>query len=260
MDLALRGRAAFVAASSKGMGLATARRFAAEGADVAMCARGPEALSQAAESVRAHGTHVVAHPADLRDAAQVSDVVARAAAELGRLDMLVVNAGGPPPGTFESLDDEAWRMACEMTLMSAVRLVRAALPHLRKSDAASILFVSSWSVRQPIMGLTLSNAVRAGVAGLAKSLTFELAPTVRVNTLLPGSIATDRSIELARSRATGGRTAEDVMADTTRDIPAGRYGDPDEFARVAVFVSSPAASYVNGATIPVDGGIIRGTL
>ena len=144
--------------------------------------------------------------------------------------------------------------------MSAVRLVRESLPHLRKSDAASILFVSSWSIRQPILGLTLSNAVRMSVAGLAKSLTYELAPAVRVNTLMPGSIATGRSIQLARSRARDGQTAEDVMRESARDIPLQRYGDPEEFARVAVFLSSPAASYVTGATIPVDGGIIRATL
>lgn len=260
MDLGLRGRAAFVAASSKGMGLAIARTFAAEGADVAMCARTESELTSAAESVRQLGTRVVAHPCDLSDAAQLRDVVARAAAELGRLDMLVVNAGGPPPGVFEGLDDDAWDRAHGLTLMSAVRLVRESLPHLRGSDAASVLFVSSWSIRQPILGLTLSNAVRMSVAGLAKSLTYELAPSVRVNTLMPGSIATDRSIQLARSRAREGQTAEDVMRESAREIPLQRYGDPEEFARVAVFLSSPAASYVTGATIPVDGGVIRATL
>jgi len=260
MDLGLRGRAAFVAASSRGMGLAIARTFAAEGADVAMCARDAEALSAAAESVRAFGTRVVAHPADLTDAAQISDVVVRAAEDLGRLDCLIVNAGGPPAGTFEGLDDEAWNAAFDLIMLSAVRLVRAALPHLRQSDAASIVFVSSLVARQPITGLTLSNALKIGMAGLAKSLAVEFAPAIRVNTLLPGHIATDRAISLARGRATGGRSVEDVLAETATAIPAGRYGEPDEFARVAVFVSSPAASYVNGATIPIDGGIIRATL
>lgn len=259
MDLGLRGRAAFVAASSKGMGLATAQAFAAEGADVAMCARNQAELDAAAESVRAHGTRVVAHPADLSDAAQVRDVVARAASELGRLDMLVVNAGGPPPGSFEGLDDDAWQKAHDLTMMSAVRLVREALPHLRRSDAASIVFVSSYSIRQPILNLTLSNAVRLGVAGLAKSLTFELAP-IRVNTLLPGMISTGRAIQLAQARAAEGQSVEDVMRESAREVPAGRYGSPEEFARVAVFISSPAASYVNGVTIPVDGGLLRGTL
>jgi 3-oxoacyl-[acyl-carrier protein] reductase len=260
MDLGLRGRAAFVAASSKGIGLAIAQTFAAEGADVAMCARNADELSRAAESVRGFGTHVVARTCDVSDAAQVRETVASAAAELGRLDMLVVNAGGPPPGTFESLDDGAWKAAYDLTVMSAVRMVREALPHLRASDAASVVFVSSYSVRQAIAGLTLSNSVRLAVSGLAKSLSFELAPTVRVNTLLPGMIATGRSIQLAEARASGGKTVEQVMAESASEVPLGRYGQPDEFARAAVFVASPAASYVNGATLPVDGGLIRATL
>ncbi len=260
MDLGLRGRAAFVAASSKGMGRAIADTFAAEGADVAMCARSEAELLAAAESVRRHGTRVVAHACDVTVAAQVADTVARAATELGRLDILVVNAGGPPPGVFEGLDDDAWQRAYDLTLMSAVRLVREALPHLRGSDAASILFVSSYSVRQPILGLTLSNAIRLGVAGLAKTLAVELAPAVRVNTLLPGQIATGRSLELAESRAAPGQTAEEVMLASAQEIPLRRYGHPDEFARVAVFLSSPAASYVTGTTLAVDGGAVRATL
>jgi 3-oxoacyl-[acyl-carrier protein] reductase len=260
MDLGLRGRAAFVAASSRGMGLAIAHTFAAEGADVAMCARNASELLAAAESVRAHGGRVVAHPADVTDAQQVHDVVALAASELGRLDILVVNAGGPPPGMFEGLDDDAWKAAFDLTLMSAVRLVRIALPHLRASDAASVVFISSYSVRQAILGLTLSNSVRLAISGLAKSLSFELAPAVRVNTLLPGMIATGRSIQLAESRLTPGKTVEQVMSESAEEVPLRRYGQPDEFARAAVFVASPAASYINGATLPVDGGLIRATL
>lgn len=261
MDLGLRGRVAFVAASSRGMGLAIAHHFAAEGADVAMCARDAGALAAAADAVRAHGTRVVASTADLTDAAQITSAVDAAVGQLGRLDALVVNAGGPAPGTFETLDDAAWQATHALTFMSAVRLVRAALPALRESDAASILFVSSYSIRQPITGLTLSNAIRLGVAGLAKTLALELAPTVRVNTLLPGNIATDRAIDLARTHAAAaGRTADEVISDTTSTIPLQRYGTPDEFARAAVFLSSPAAAYITGATVPVDGGIISATL
>ncbi|HZS13439.1 MAG TPA: SDR family oxidoreductase [Candidatus Dormibacteraeota bacterium] len=261
MDLGLRGRTAFVAASSRGMGLAIADAFAAEGAGVGMCARTEPDLGAAAESVRAHGTRVVAIPADLSVAASVRDAVARAAAELGRLDMLVVNAGGPPPGTFETLDDDDWRHAHDLTLMSAIHLVRESLPHLRASDAASITFVSSYSIRQPIPGLVLSNAVRMSVAGLAKSLAVELAPAIRVNTLMPGFIATGRSLQLAEARGAAlDQTAGAVMTGSAKQIPLRRYGTPEEFARVAVFVASPAAAYVTGATIPVDGGIIRGTL
>ena len=260
MDLGLRGRAAFVAASSRGMGLAIAHQFAAEGADVAMCARDAATLEAAAESVRQHGTRVVALPADLGDGAQAIDVIERAVAQLGRLDALLVNAGGPPLGTFETVDDAAWKLAFDLTLMSAVRMIRAALPALRRSDAASVALVSSYSIRQPIMGLTLSNSVRLAVAGLAKSLATELGPTIRVNTVVPGNIATQRAIDLATARGGGTRSADEVIAESAQGIPLQRYGTPDEFARVAVFLSSPAAAYVTGATVPVDGGIIQATL
>ena len=239
------------------MGRATAECFAAEGADVGMCARGAEELEDAAAAVRARGVRAVARPADLADASQIEPMLAEVATELGRLDALVVNAGGPPFGFFRDLDDAAWQRAHELTLMSAVRLVRAALPWLERSDAPSILFVSSFSIRQPIGNLLLSNAVRMSVLGLAKSLATELAP-VRVNTLIPGMIRTDRAVSLARSRAREGQSVDEVMAEHARQVtPLRRYGEPEEFARAAVFVSSPAASYVTGAAIPVDGGIIQ---
>jgi 3-oxoacyl-[acyl-carrier protein] reductase len=258
VDLGLRGRAAFVAASSKGMGRATAECFAGEGADLGMCARGAEHLEEAAAAVRARGVRAVTRVADLSDAAQAAATLEAVATELGRLDALVVNAGGPPPGVFRQLDDAAWQRAHDLTLMSAVRLVRAALPWLERSDSASVLFISSFSIRQPIGNLVLSNAVRAAVLGLAKSLATEIAP-VRVNTLMPGMVRTGRAVELAQARADAeGRTAEEVMAAQARQaIPLRRYAEPEEFARVAVFLSSPAASYVTGAAIPVDGGIIQ---
>jgi 3-oxoacyl-[acyl-carrier protein] reductase len=258
VDLGLRGRAAFVAASSKGMGRATAECFAGEGADVGMCARGAEELEEAAAVVRALGVRAVSRVADLSDAAQAAATLEAVATELGQLDALVVNAGGPPPGVFRQLDDAAWQRAHDLTLMSAVRLVRAALPWLERSDSASVLFISSFSIRQPIGNLVLSNAVRAAVLGLAKSLATEIAP-VRVNTLMPGMVRTGRAVALAQTRAAAtGQTAEEVMAATARQsIPLRRYAEPEEFARVAVFLSSPAASYVTGAAIPVDGGIIQ---
>jgi 3-oxoacyl-[acyl-carrier protein] reductase len=258
VDLGLRGRAAFVAASSKGMGRATAECFAGEGADVGMCARGAEELEEAAAVVRALGVRAVSRVADLSDAAQAAATLEAVATELGQLDALVVNAGGPPPGVFRQLDDAAWQRAHDLTLMSAVRLVRAALPWLERSDSASVLFISSFSIRQPIGNLVLSNAVRAAVLGLAKSLATEIAP-VRVNTLMPGMVRTGRAVALAQARADAeGRTAEEVMAAQARQgIPLRRYAEPEEFARVAVFLSSPAASYVTGAAIPVDGGIIQ---
>src|SRR5437870_4038993 len=247
MDLGLRGPAAFVPASSQAMGRAIAERFAAEGVDVGMCARRPELLQEAAATVRAHGVRVVSVVADLADATQGADAVTAAVAELGHLDMLIVNAGGPPPGDFDALDDAVWDSVYGLTLMSAVHLIRAALPALRRSDAASILFVSSSSVRQPIAGLTASNSIRGATAGLARSLADELAPGIRVNTLLPGRIRTERQLELAR--AAGTASLEERWARLSRDVPLARIGEPAEFARVAVFLSSPAASYVTGAML-----------
>lgn len=255
VDLELRGRAAFVAASSKGMGRAIAEQFAAEGADVGMCARSDETLQAAADSVRAHGVRVVATPADVSDAGQIRAAIERTVSELGRLDALVVNAGGPPRGDFAELDDDKWEAAHQLTFMSAVHLVNAALPALRQSDTAAILFIASTSIKQPLKGLTLSNSIRGAVSGLAKTLANELAPRIRVNSLLPGSIRTDRQIELAR--AAGVTDLDAFFASAGSINPLGRVGSPAEIAKVAVFLCSPAASFVTGAAIAVDGGQIQ---
>lgn len=255
VDLGLRGRVAFVAASSKGMGRATAEQFATEGADVGMCARSEPELRAAAESIRSHGVRVVATPAELADAEQTRIAVERTVAGLGRLDALVVNAGGPPRASFTELDDEKWEAAHQLTFMSAVHLVRAALPALRQSDAPAIVFIASTSVKQPINGLTLSNSIRGAVSGLAKTLSNELAPHIRVNSLLPGAIRTDRQIEIAQ--AAGVTDLDAYFANVGKGNPLGRIGEPDEIARVAVFLCSPAASFVTGVTLAVDGGQIQ---
>jgi 3-oxoacyl-[acyl-carrier protein] reductase len=263
MDLGLKGARVLVAASSRGLGGAAARRFSLEGAHVAINGRDPAGLSRVAEELqRESGQPVIAVPGDVADAPQAGDVVARAAELLGGLDVLVTNAGGPPGGTFESTPLAAWEQAFHLTLMSAVRMIHAALPFLRESDRAAILTITSVSVKQPIENLILSNSVRMSVIGLTKSLADELGPQgIRVNSILPGWTRTERVTELMTSRAEANDiTVEEAVSRQAAGTPLGRMGEPDEFANVAVFLCSPAASYVHGTMIPVDGGSIRATL
>ena len=183
--------------------------------------------------------------------------MAAAVAGLGGLDLLVVNSGGPPPGRFEDLDEAAWQAAIDGTLWSAIRLVRAALPHLRDGRHPAILVILSSSAREPIPGLTTSNLIRPGLAGLIKSLVPEIAP-IRINGLAPGRLATDRiaQIDAAQAERTG-MPVDEIERQMIARIPLGRYGDPIELGRLATFLLSPAASYVTGAIVPVDGGMIR---
>ncbi len=255
MELGLRGRTAFVAAASAGIGRGVALAFAAEGCDVGLCARNEANLETVAMQVGDAGVRAVATVADVTDAKAVREAVQRTVDATGRLDALVVNAGGPPPGHFDDIGDEQWELAYRLTLLSAIHLVREALPALRRSDAASILFLSSWSVKQPIDGLLLSNSVRAAVNGLAKTLATELAPDVRVNSILTGRIRTERTEVLAGHNHPDA-DLETVLAQEAKAIPMQRFGSVEELARVAVFLSSPAASYVSGVALPVDGGAV----
>jgi 3-oxoacyl-[acyl-carrier protein] reductase len=252
VDLGLVGARALVGGGSGGLGGAVAEALAAEGASVALTARSGERLTAAAERLGG-----VAIAADLAEPTGAADAVARAVDSLGGLDLLLVNSGGPPMGTFDQLSEADWQRAIDGTLWAAIRLIREALPHLRASDRPAILVILSSSAREPIPGLTTSNAIRPGLAGLIKSLSAEIAP-VRINGIAPGRIATDRIAQLDASRAaSSGTSVQDVRDQTIGRIPLGRYGDPADVGRVAAFLLAPAAAYITGAIVPVDGGMIR---
>jgi 3-oxoacyl-[acyl-carrier protein] reductase len=251
MDLGLNGTAAIVGGASSGMGLAIAQALTAEGCAVTMLARTPERLEQAAAGVPG----AIAVAGDVRDQAALEQVVQRTVAERGRLDIIINNAGGPPPGTFESTPAEAWADAFELSLNSAVRLTRLALPQLTASGRGRIVNITSWSVREPIPNLMLSNAIRPGVVGWAKALAHELGPHgITVNTIAPGKIDTPRAAELYTH-------APDPQAARAHDlemIPARRLGAPAEVAAAVTFLCSDQAAYISGTVLPIDGGALRG--
>ncbi len=262
MDLGLKGKVALVTAASKGLGKATAVQFAREGAKVALCARS-EAIETAAGDIRQEtGGDVLALRADVTQPEDVERVISATVERFGGLDILVTNAGGPPSGTFVDVDLATWQKAIDLTLLSAVRLIKSALPHLRKSAAPAILTITSYSVKQPIQNLVLSNSIRLAVVGLTKTLAQELGPdSIRVNSILPGWTYTERVEELMAARAAkSGKTPAEEAAGITATVPLGRMGKPEEFANAAVFLCSPAASFVNGAMLQVDGGIYKGTM
>jgi len=252
VDLGLQGARALVAGGSGGLGGAVADALAGEGARVALVARASDRLTQ-----RAAALDALAIPADLSTADGPAGAVAGTVDGLGGLDLVLVNSGGPPPGRFEDLTDADWQRAIDGTLWMAIRLIRAALPHLGQSERPAILVNLSSSAREPIPGLTTSNLIRPGLAGLIKSLVPEIAP-IRINGLAPGRLATDRIAQIDNARAEQtGLPIEEVRRQAMERIPLARYGDPAELGRVAAFLLSPAASYVNGAIVPIDGGMIR---
>lgn len=263
MELGLTGKRALVTAASMGIGRACAMELARAGADVVICARGAEALERARKEIADRtGRNIVAARTDLSIGTQIEELVARTVSELGGLDVLVTNAGGPPSGAFMDFDDEAWTKAVSLNLMSVVRLNRLAVEPMKKAGGGSIVNLASVSVKEPLKGLVLSNAVRAAVVGLSKTLANELGPEgIRVNVVCPGYTATDRMKELIGARATSeGRSEADVAAGMYSSVPLGAFGEPSDVARMVAFLSSEAAKYVTGVTVQVDGGFVKGLL
>jgi 3-oxoacyl-[acyl-carrier protein] reductase len=252
MNLGLEGKLLVVGGGSRGLGRAVAQTLVEEGARVILVSRDEDALSDAAAEL---GDAAVSFAADLADAAAVDALAARVSAEAGGLDGVLVNAGGPPPGGALDLSDEQWEGAFRLLIGGPVRLLRALVP--RCNEGASILFITSSSVRQPIPQLDLSNTLRPGVAALVKSLARELGPRIRVNSLAPGRFATERVRFLdERGAEAAGLSLDEQVERMLQRIPLGRYGDPEELGRVAAFLLSPAAAYVSGVSVQVDGGSV----
>jgi 3-oxoacyl-[acyl-carrier protein] reductase len=262
MDLGLKEKRAFIAGSSRGLGYATALTLAREGCRVALNSREEEKVKAAAEAIiNETGTQTYGVAGDVSNASAADEIINSAVDSLGGLDILITNAGGPPSGSFEIFDDETWQKAVDTSFMSHVRLIRAALPHLRKSSTPSVLTMTSFTVKQPIPNLILSNSIRAATVGLTKSLALELGKeNIRFNSIMPGWTETERVVHLMEFRAKNNNsTVEEEITKQTAEIPLGRLGNPQEFANAAVFLVSPAASYIHGVTLAVDGGIIKGT-
>ncbi|MBN1478376.1 SDR family oxidoreductase [Candidatus Sumerlaeota bacterium] len=260
MDLGLRDRAAVVFAASRGLGRAAALELAREGARVLIASRDEKNLRSAADAIADEsGTEVITQICDVARAEDVRAVFDHATEELGGVDVLVNNTGGPRPGDFGDLSEEDWRTGHEVTLLSAARAIRHALPLMRRAGGGRIVNLTSFTVRQPAPGLLLSNVYRAGLVALAKTLAAELAPEgILINTVGPGFIDTDRVRELTEIRAAKqGKTTDEIRAGIAAQIPLGRIGQPAELGRLVAWLGSWANTYLTGQVLILDGGLVR---
>ena len=261
MDLGLKGRGVIVAASSQGIGRAAAEAFAREGAQVAMCARTEATLAEAADAIR-RATHaeVYAEALDVTDGPRVHSFVEQVVKQFGRVDVCVANAGGPPAKNFLSISPDEWRKAVDLNFLSVVHLTKAVIPHMQRHRWGRIITITSVTVKQPVAELIMSNAVRAAVVGLVKSLSNEFGKDgILVNNVAPGYTATERLQELAGVRAlAAGTSVEQIYQGWAAEIPLRRLGDPKDIADVILWLASERAAYVTGQTILADGGLHRG--
>ena len=263
MDLGLNGRVALVAASSRGLGKASALALASEGARVTICARTEPELEEAAEEIRREaGAEVLAVAADLSTAEGIQSVVAATVERFGGIDVLVSNSGGPPPGRFLDLTDEDWRQAFELVALSFVRLVREGVPHMREKGWGRIIGIQSSSVKEPVQNIDLSNGIRPGIAGLMKAIMPELAKDrITINLVLPGMFLTSRIHPgLAKRTPQGDKIVEEQLAPLAATIPMGRLGEPSELGHLVAFLASEQASYITGSVYQVDGGKINSNI
>lgn len=263
MDLGLQDKVALVTASSEGLGRACAHALSAEGAKVAICARTEKTLRATADEIaRDTGNEVLAIVADLTSARDCKRVVKETVNFFDGLHVLVTNSGGPPAGYFFDFDDNDWYRAVDLTLMSAVRLIRAAVPHMQGQKWGRIINITSVSVKEPLDDLILSNSLRPGVVGMARTLANQLAGDgITVNNVLPGYVLTDQVKELAETQAkTQDKSPDEILAGFAAPVPIGRIGKPEELAAVVAFLASEQAAYVNGTSILVDGGRYKGLM